>query len=622
MKQSEKTEFVTSKQTTMHDPSSLNPKEVVSLTSGDDWNTAKTQKTLEAYDKEMDELIVKSKNISKLYEAFTKGNINDIKRARDEAKSSDAADQLLANADGLIDLGESEDANAILKSVRNNYNLISKNRDTSTIRKNARARIEYCNQMVRIFQNMITANNKALGLSMSEAQLLYGALEGSGKERKLAITQIKAAVMKNESKFKKSWGYDFSELGAGKMIVQNSGTGIIEYGSSVDRFLQYCMDNDIVLLAHGSRSTKEHGSEYVDLVEKITKLNIEFKGFDADKFKTVQRFEAKARALRDLITRAELQPKQKAELVKKFNNAIVPIVKKIDLAAGNKADYSQKTATLKELAINQKKVRDVEAREGEEAWVMGTVNTPWGGTYNNIVEFCKAAIKNGYKKIKLLSCNPGHFDLRKIKELQKHPGVRISFSMNTTLVMENVRPDRSCRYDTEILHEGIGSVMRSIAEMIKKAWARIKEAFMKLIKVVRKYGGMFLNKIKSFFKKFGSKARSQKKTRHIKIDPNSGKVTDYETINSEQAMKDQAKNVEDTAKVMERMMKLQDMAFKSFLETIDDLEREGKETLNRLYSEAAAALEAACGMNTLTGGIVVEDEEPSKDYLKEYPSFA
>lgn len=620
MKLSNKTEFVTTTQTTMHDPSSLDPRAATSLASSGDWNTAKTEKTLEAYDKEMDELIVKSKHISKLYEAFTKGNINDIKRARGEARSSDAGRQLLANADALIDLDRSEDANAILKSIRNNYNFISKKRDTNTIRKNARARIEYCNQMVRIFQNMITTNNKALGLSMNEAQLLYGALEGSGKERKLAITQIKAIVMKNESKFKKSWGYDFSELGAGKMIIQASGMGIIEYGSSVDRFLQYCMDNDLVLLAHGYKGTEEHGSKYMDLVEKIDKISMEIKGFDTDKYKTVQRFEAKARALRDLITRAELQPKQKAELIKKYNSAIVPIVKKIDLAAGNNFDYSKEAALIKELHIAQDEATELEQKDGKTAWVMGTVNTPWGGTYNNIVEFCKAAIKNGYKKIKLLSCNPGHFDLRKIKELQNQPGVRITFAMNTMLVIESA--SRHNRYDDELLHESVGSVLRSIAEMIKKAWARIKEAFMKMIKIVRKYGGMFLNKIKSFFRKFGSKSKSQKKTRHIKIDPNSGKVTDYETTNSEQAMKDQAKNVEDTAKVMERMVKLQDIAFKNFLEVIDDLEREGKETLNRLYSEAAAALEAACGMNTLTGGIVVEDEEPSKDYLKEYPSFA
>ena len=596
------------------------------LSSEGDWLTGHQGKSLEDYDKEMDEMLVEAKNISEVYKALTESTISKMKDRLDKVSSISEHfqnfDTSLLNNATLAELSPEDFMRS--RNVFLSDEEIAK--DPEKLRNMAKFRIQYCNAMVKMFQNMLKLNNKALGLSAEEAAVIAKAVGGDSKQRKMGIQQVKAAVLKNEGKFKTRYGFDFTSLGGGQVITSGESLGAISRAFTVERMLQFAMDNDLTVLSHGGAAAKGQEAK----LEKILELNDDvteyLQGLSTRDTTKVNTWIGKVNTLINLINDTELTADQKAKLKSSFKNKLLPKINKLidDLNKIEGGDANNPPPDILRKAVEIEKQASKVQWSGDEneerAWTMQRVGSPWGGSYINVVKLCEDAIKHGYKKIKLLNCNPGRVDISKIKSLQNKPGVVISFSARSMLVAENV--ESLDYYEQDSLNEGVKELWSKFKAFVKKAWEKIKAAFMKMINWVKKFARMIKGKIKGFFDKFRGK-KTEEKTRHIYLDPSNGNVTDKETTNSEQACNEQAKNIEDTATILERITKIQDIAFKQYMELIDKLAEEGDHVMDdNAYMCLAAVMEAACGMNTLTGGIVVTDEKISDDYLKDYPSLA
>ena len=597
------------------------------LSSEGDWLTGHQGKSLEDYDKEMDEMLIEAKNISEVYKALTESTISKMKDRFDKVSSVSEYfqnfDTSLLNNATLAELSPED-------FMRSRNVFLSDEeiaRDPEKLRNMAKFRIQYCNAMVKMFQNMLKINNKALGLSAEEAAVIAKAVGGDSKQRKMGIQQVKAAVLKNESKFKTRYGFDFTSLGGGQVITSGESLGAISRSFTVERMLQFAMDNDLTVLSHGGAAAKGQEAK----LEKILELNDDvteyLQGLSTRDTTKVNTWIGKVNTLINLINDTELTADQKAKLKSSFKNKLLPKINKLidDLNKIEGGDANNPPPDILRKAVEIEKQASKVQWSGDEneerTWTMQRVGSPWGGSYIDVVKLCEDAIKHGYKKIKLLNCNPGRVDISKIKSLQNKPGVVISFSTRSMLVAENVEP--LDYYEQDSLNEGVKELWSKFKAFVKKAWEKIKATFIKMINWVKKFARMIKGKIKGFFDKLRGKKTEEKKTRHIYLNPSNGNVTDKETTNSEQACNEQAKNIEDTATILERITKIQDIAFKQYMELIDKLAEEGDHVMDdSAYICLAAVMEAACGMNTLTGGIVVTDEKISDDYLKDYPSLA
>ena len=167
-------------------------------------------------------------------------------------------------------------------------------------------------------------------------------------------------------------------------------------------------------------------------------------------------------------------------------------------------------------------------------WVCMPVTTPGGVTCTDVNTLLRQLIKEGYKKIKLFSCNPGHYELN--RDIKNTPGVTINMGTNVVIlesadeyakidsILESAEHQLITFCDqnqidyndtsylnecttfiisnaSEVINEGlITNAWESIKTFIKKFIGFIVSLFRKMINFIR----TIINKIKSFF----SNARS------------------------------------------------------------------------------------------------------------------
>lgn len=162
-------------------------------------------------------------------------------------------------------------------------------------------------------------------------------------------------------------------------------------------------------------------------------------------------------------------------------------------------------------------------------WVCMPVTTPGGVTCTDVNTLLRQLIKEGYKKIKLFSCNPGHYELD--RDIKNTPGVTINMGTNVVIletadeyakidsILESAEHQLITFCDqnqidyndasylnecttfimsnaSEVINEGlIANAWESIKTFIKKFIGFIVSLFRKMISFIR----TIINKIKSFF---------------------------------------------------------------------------------------------------------------------------
>ena len=612
-------------------PQAANEK-FLSLSTSKDWNSGRQEKHLESYSAKYDKLIAEATDVAKLYEKLSAGNVDKV-ASFDSHLPQGVSGAVKSFMDAYSDFGKnSSGAFNALRSQRMFYTEVEVKKNPEKIREEAKARLAYCNAMVATLKEVLRINNEALDLSISEAKALSDALSGSDEERSEAIKAIKAAIMNNEGKFKTKFGFDFKPIGGGIVLVQLDGTGQIAGEFSVEKLVQYCYNYDAVVFSHGNASKKGKTAGYDKAVRLTNELQQEITQMSSKDSSKMFEYIGKLETLSRFIFDNSLTDEQKQTLAKEYDTKLLPVLKKFK---DQQDKLSTEAAMRAQLRIGEimKKSEEIEKLAKEVAWVkhkdsnrnkewgIGEVSTPWGKNYTEVVSLCKDLISHGYKKIKLVACNPGSFDLRKIRELKKQEGVTISFAMSSIGVSETASPVTKGMVITEGFKSAAIGVLSKLKNLITTAWEKIKKAFRWIAKKAVEIGRRFI----TFVRKVKDKFKKDKKTHHVSINPTSGKVEKAVTTNTDAACNIQAKNISKTGEVIDKIVKVQDIAFNQYMKLIDALTEEGKtylkETADNIVSAAEKILEHT-HLCTLTGGFDTSDEPISVDYLRDFPSFA
>ena len=227
----------------------------------------------------------------------------------------------------------------------------------------------------------------------------------------------------------------------------------------------------------------------------------------------------------------------------------------VDIVEDVKKEYDEAMKDLDEQDQNLHNIF-IDSLDSKKVWFIQPVNTLHHGVFSDMNDLIKALIDEGFKKIFIMSCNPGHHELD--PEIKKRKGVIINHAMNSLLAESAVSeyPEYSpllnesfdvdnpidmaeyyihethkhlyqvcnecgidylddvylneclTQYDSicdELMNEGIGDVA-------KKAWTTVVNAIKKaigfvvaLIKKILEFFSNILKKIKNFFTKLFDK---------------------------------------------------------------------------------------------------------------------
>lgn len=244
--------------------------------------------------------------------------------------------------------------------------------DPKFIRALLETRLQYANTTQKLLKKIIENNAKFLKISSAQLQTMISS--SSPKN----IKDMKDAIAKNEKEFiKNKYLADCRSIGAGVLITGKE----FEIGSDKVKFEDYIQDLcnfDLVVLAHGSNSVYSPGAEK-QLVERV-KNKLKAAGVTNT-------------AKYDLINKKSKEAMLKGQM---------PELTK------DEEEYVNKVSEL----VDDKVIGDFGKSRKDDKWEFSyPIIFVDGKRYVNIENFIRAAKKQGFKKIKLYSCNPGSYDL-------------------------------------------------------------------------------------------------------------------------------------------------------------------------------------------------------------------
>ena len=492
--------------------------------------------------------------------------------------------------------------------------------DPNQIRDIINTRIQYNNTMIAILKNMVQENYAALGMMDFYAKIVLEQLNSNDpEEQRRGIANAKQI---DYEKFRKNDHYDFRSIGGGVLFFTKESLGAIAVDNMRDRLLQYAFEYDAVVIAHGFNGTKSIGGALKltkankeinkiaeDTNDKLAKLiqterkltnntnamlnNMQVAVRANDQLtdeKRIKTITANVSSMKKQLNDMKVAAKQAAEnnddkTVSEINdklNKIQPIIdrhlkeldeltEKINKASKDDSVEAQIIQVYKEaISIQKKQVADqnkitdelaayLKKHKNSSFWSVQPTYTLNGGPFNDMDKLVRQLIKEGFKNIYIISCNPGNHELA--KDILNTPGVKIRHSVNTTF-SENVDDSSfdkamnildETEYELNVLSETykfneyesvfvtnnyislnegtISKMWNTLVEWIKKIIGAVINFFKKVINAFRNA----IEKIKSFFEKRKNKGKFIKK---IKV----GIVTENKVEETEIGSYDQLKN--------------------------------------------------------------------------------
>lgn len=530
--------------------------------------------------------------------------------------------------------------------------------DPQQIRDIINARIQYNNTMVQTLKAMIQENYQILGFDEQVAKYLSEELESSDQSRRQrSIAMVRDQLYVNSDKFKKGEYYDLRSIGGGCIFYAEGSMGVIAKDTYFDRMAQYALKYDAVVVAHGSNETSSimgkielnrvikritDLSESVEKeVEKLAKAEMSINKDIIEPFKNtsvlikgneLNREEEKLRSANDNLKsiKAKLNAMtKKAEAAAKsgddetvdkimnefkqvkaeMNNQISKLdsaLKTVNAAADDDSDEGKLTQIYKQVVRIQLKQMDdqndildrwnkyLKDHKNKTFWGVQPIKTMHGGPYTNMNDVVRQLIKEGFKNIYILSCNPGEHELA--ADILKTPGVKIRHSTNSTF-SENtndtsfdstltILDETAAELDilsesysyyendsaVEVLSEGaIKKVWDTLVSWIRKIINMIINAFKKIVELFK----AAIEKFKSFFDKRKSKGKFIKKLKTGVVTPD--KVERIEVDSYEQLKKECIEACEKLAKLLQ---KYKDESLKGMQEAEKYADQQSKKAVN------------------------------------------
>lgn len=630
---------------------------------------------LELYDKARDLAILQANDIVKAYKEAANASYD--KAIKYLTENADNINQTASRGGNIVSQyfqqNEFDGLNRLLTSSRDAFfelterydftedelrrtiveNLFSNSENPNEIRDLIQARVTYSNIMVNMFKTMLQQNYKILGLTNLEASIMVQRLESDdANTQKDAIYSIKQLIDSKAEEFHKGDMYDLRSIGGGCIFYTKGDLGAIKQDTVFKRMIQFGMQYDAVVVAHGSNVTKAGLAEFAysakmsyNNTKKAAKMaNISVFGmFNAQEFAEYDNFKRlKQKAdwskekLAELQTRAKqaeksLQAaidsgdKKTIEDVIRANNNLTEklnaLIKSTDKSvkefkeAKKQADGNPDSRLnvwidvykdVDELDKCIEKATDAYNKvlkdhpEGTY-WACQPVKTLKGGPYTDMNKLVAQLIKEGFKNIYIMSCNPGSHELD--PKILKTPGVKIKHAVHSILsenveyednsfdeinevldetsydldAYENMYADASDYFTPDTLTEAgtISNTWNKVKDWIRTAIKKIIEFFKRIIEKIKS----FIERVKNFFKNRKGKLSKKVSSGVIHGD---GKVEEFDFDDYEELKK---KTVQACDELSKMIQKYEQESIKGMQEAEKYADQQSKKAVNESVSD-------------------------------------
>ena len=382
----------------------------IAIVSGDMMD-AELKHRMENFDKEQAKAVLESKNIVEAYNNFIMLKLDKVFNMK--AEDFEGAQKIFYSFRQTYETFK-QIPGADPKQVIDGF--VYQSQDPKFIRQLLQTRLEYANTTQRLLQKIIQENAKILKLSSDQVAALISA---SSSRRN--ISDMKDAIEKNKDDFiKNKYLIDCRSIGAGVMITGKE----FEIGNQMVNFRDYIQDLinfDLVVLAHGSNSVWT--PQGMDNYNEKMKNKLKELGYN----KTVLVNSIVAKQKKQMMGIPVEFTKEEEEINKKVAQILEDDPKMAE-QLGKKTKYDKWEFTYPIKFVD-------------------------GKTYKNVVNFIRAAKKQGFKKIKLYSCNPGSYDL----PADLKPGVvfskRTNYVESTNLIKDYMVAENSNLQDVYELEQ-------------------------------------------------------------------------------------------------------------------------------------------------------------------------
>lgn len=520
---------------------------------------------------------------------------------------------LTSSSDALFELQERYDFSESELKRTIVENAFSDSDDPNKIRDIIQARITYSNVIVQMFKQMLQQNYKILGITEKEASLLVERISsGDADEEKAGIVAIKDIIESKAEKFHKKDMYDLRPIGGGCIFYTSQDLGAIKADTVFRRMIQLAMTHDAVVVAHGSNQTKKGLAEKVlatQIIAPTFKKTFHLGKLNATTVLGFSFGKSDAEIYQDYV-RASKKAQWSAEKLTEFQNKVVSAQKALKAAidAGDESliqsiisanenvnQKFKKIAETSEKAIAEYKEMEDQIKRGERVvlsewiaafdainsaddainkaldkynevlrkykdstyWGCQPVKTLKGGPFTDMNKLVAQLIKEGFKNIYIMSCNPGSHELD--PKILATPGVKIHHAVHSILsenveyvydnddsfseayntineatteleVYESMYSTASNEFSSEFLTEAgsVSSIWAKVKEWIKTAIKKVINFFKTVFEKIKN----FIDRVKNFFKNRKGKLTKKVDTGVIRGD---GKVEkfnfdDYEEL--------------------------------------------------------------------------------------------
>lgn len=368
------------------------------------------------------------------------------------------------------------------------YNANNNQKLQKIVKTILKMRLNYVNRITTLMADMIKVNYKTLGLSEKQAETYIDALKSGGNESVKAAGKVKDLIRQNADKFIVNDGksVDLRSLGFGVILGGNKRLFEDESNEEVMmRFIQHAMRYDVVVVAHGSsRDIDFEPFRYIYTTEDVArewikksslykdsddrddsyrefvrigyyfgnKINLEIENDNTTESVVNKYYDIVQENLRsgndnkvssllkDMIYEYSdlIKNKFKKKCISKFitNSKQKTSDEKFKTLYGCSYDELY-THNIIDLFIMEKVIKSCGdtiidslkqkiSKNQSKHWSCQPTRTLKAGPFTDVDELVRQLIKEGYKKILIEDCNPGHHKLA--EDIMKTKGILINHS--------------------------------------------------------------------------------------------------------------------------------------------------------------------------------------------------
>ena len=473
---------------------------------GRDLVDAEMKTWLETYDEKMDQAVLQATDIVKAYNELIEGNFKQYERYAEQLKKyiKKTGDSSTSFGPGTIPGGILMESMSTLtgqygmsEQDARKYiigQMFEQTDDPNRIREILKARLNYNKTMIGLLQNTLKANYKILGMSEDMMRAFIEGMESDNDmARTSAIKMTRGALAKemSDEKYEKNGYYDYRPLGAGVLCISGEHLGDLEsFRENKELLAQKLLAYDIVVLGHGNSERKDKaGKEESEKIQKRIgelqrKMGERSQEIEDDnnygnnaKYRQCDRILKRLESVLDKLSNqtrslAEKYAEDPSLSAGDYRAAYKKLSDKIDTVEdlytrvrGRRQEIGKEISQKKQTALEEdKELNKIQAdtdkamkefvkleytkTDDNSEWVIQEVDTP-AGKFTQVIPMVEALIKKGFKKIYLMSCNPGHHKLP--KSITERKDVTVAMGRNTVIAeTQNYANDSQ---PGDILHE-------------------------------------------------------------------------------------------------------------------------------------------------------------------------